>query len=315
MPMFENQRILICPLNWGIGHTTRMVAYARQLEQKGNIILVAGDNAVLEIFKEELPHIERHFLKDINVHYSKTNKTVRKLVLHSPFFLISLFKQHRALKRLLKKVNVDVVISDNRPSLWSRDVKSYYVTHQPNLKLSDGWHWGEGIASWIHQWFIRHYEACLIPDVKGKDALSGDYSEVKDERIKIHHIGWLSRFDNENLEVEKEDYTLLILSGVEPSRSQLRDEVVKRYEKLDEQLIVAGDDEAKQVGKIITLPYVRTEALKPLILSAKHVICRSGYSMMTDLKVLRCEAELIPTPGQPEQEYLAQLHSLKVKGA
>lgn len=311
--MFKNQRILICPLNWGIGHTTRMVAYARQLEKDGNTILVAGDNAVLEIFEEELPHVERIFLADINVHYSKTDKTVRKLVLNSPLFLVSLIKQHRALSRLLDQVNVDVLISDNRPSLWSDKVKSYYVTHQPNLKLSDGWHWGEKIATAVHQWFIRHYNACLIPDVEGPESLSGELSDVKDKRIKVHHIGWLSRFEKDNLEVEKEDYTLLILSGVEPSRSQLRDQIVKRYQKMDEQLIVAGDDKAEQIGQIITLPYVRTEALKPLILSAKHIICRSGYSMMTDLKVLGREAELIPTPGQPEQEYLAKLHSKLLK--
>lgn len=307
--MFKNQRILICPLNWGIGHTTRMVAYAKQLEKSGNTIQVAGANDVLDIFEEEMPHVERIFLKDIHVHYSKTNKTVRKLVFHSPLFLVSLFLQHRALNRLLSTLDVDVLISDNRPSLWSTKVKSYYVTHQPNLKMSDGWHWAEGIATWIHQWFIRRYDACLIPDVKGVEALSGDFSNIKDARIKVHYIGWLSRFDNQNLDVEKENYTLLILSGVEPSRSQLKRDIEQRFANSDEKLIIAGGYNAEQIGNVITLPYVRTEALKPLILSAKHIICRSGYSMLTDLKVLKRDAELIPTPGQPEQEYLAEIHS------
>jgi len=307
--MFKNQRILICPLNWGIGHTTRMVAYAKQLESEGNTILVAGAKEVLSIFEEEMPHVESFFLKDIHVQYAKTDKTVRKLLLHSPVFLVSLFMQHQALKRLLKKIEVDVLISDNRPSLWSKQVPSYYVTHQPNLKLSDGWHWAEGIATWVHQWFIRHYEACLIPDVEGSEALSGDFSNIKDKRIKVHYIGWLSRFDPQNIEVEKENYTLLILSGVEPSRSQLKREIEQRFAHSDEKLIIAGGDKAEQVDNIITLPYVRTEALKPLILSAKHIICRSGYSMLMDLKVLGREAELIPTLGQPEQEYLAKIHS------
>lgn len=307
--MFKDQRILICPLNWGIGHTTRMVAFAKQLEQTGNHIMIAGDYDVLDIFKEELPHLERILLKDIHVYYSKSNKTVRKLVLHSPIFMYSLFQQHRTLKRLLKKIEVDVVISDNRPSLWNKKVKSYYVTHQPNIKLSDGWHWAEKIATRTHQWFIKHYDALLIPDVKGEESLSGDLSLVDEAKFEVRHIGWLSRFEKPKVEVEQENYTLLILSGVEPSRSQLRDEIVARFKGTEEQLIIAGGYKAETNDNIITLPYVRTEALKPLILSAKHVICRSGYSMLTDLKVLGRDAEYIPTPGQPEQEYLAKLHS------
>lgn len=307
--MFKNQRILICPLNWGIGHTTRMVAYAKQLELAGNHIMVAGDHDVLDIFKEELPQIERILLKDIHVRYSKSDKQVRKLVLHSPIFMYSLYQQHLALQRLLKKIEVDVVISDNRPSLWSKMVKSYYVTHQPNLKLSDGWHWAEKIATFTHQWFIKHYDALLIPDVEGADSLSGELSILNNSKLEVHHIGWLSRFDTPQLNVEKENYTLLILSGVEPSRTDLRNEIIQRFKGTEEQLIIAGGYKAETLDNIITLPYVRTEALKPLILSAKHVICRSGYSMITDLRVLGCDAEYISTPGQPEQEYLAKLHS------
>jgi len=307
--MFKNQRILICPLNWGIGHTTRMVAYAKQLMVAGNQIMVAGDHAVLDIFKEELPEMERILLQDIHVRYSRSDKQVRKLILHSPIFMYSLFRQHLALKHLLKKIDVDVVISDNRPSLWSTKVKSYYVTHQPNLKLSDGWHWAEKLATFVHQYFIRRYDALLIPDVAGKESLSGELSELHNTKLKVYHIGWLSRFEKPEVEMDRENYTLLILSGVEPSRTHLYNEIVERFKGTEEQLIIAGGYKAETHDNIITLPYVRTEALKPLILCAKHVICRSGYSMITDLKVLGRDAEYIPTPGQPEQEYLAQLHS------
>lgn len=307
--MFKNKRILICPLNWGIGHATRMVAYAKQLEKNGNIITVAGENAILDIFKEELPHIERIFMKDVHIKYSKSDKTIRKLVLNSPFFMLSLWCQHWALNKLLKKIDVDVVIADNRPSLWTKKVDCYYVTHQPNLMLTDGWHWAERMATLTHQWYIRHFNACLVPDEKGDESLSGKLSVVKDKKINVHYIGWLSRFEKPEVEVERENYTLLILSGVEPSRTQLYNTIKKRFAGTEEQLIIAGGYKAETKDNIITLPYVRTEALKPLILSAKHIICRSGYSMLTDLKILGRKAELIPTPGQPEQEYLSLLHS------
>lgn len=307
--MFKHQRILICPLNWGIGHATRMVAYAKQLELDDNQIIVAGDHEVLDIFKEELPHIERLLLKDVNVRYSKSDKKVRKLILNSPLFLRSLYLQHKALQRLLTRIDVDVLISDNRPSLWNHSVKSYYVTHQLNIKLSHGWHWAERLATFVHQWFIKHYDACLIPDVKGDDSLSGELSFTLDNKITTHHIGWLSRFEAPEFSVQKENYTLLILSGAEPSRSEFCNQIVQRFKGGDVPLIVAGCYKAETNDNIIILPYVRTEALKPLILSANHIICRSGYSMITDLKVLGRDAEYIPTPGQPEQEFLAKLHS------
>ena len=307
--MFEKKRILICPLNWGIGHATRMVAYAKQLESAGNTISVMGAGEVLDVFKEEMPTVKRIPFIDIKVRYAHSDKIVRKLILHSPAYLFSAFREHRALSRLLRKHEFDIVISDNRPALWSKKVKCYYITHQLSMKLTDGWQWAEILANRIHQWFIRHYDACLIPDVEGKDALSGELSKTTRSDIEVKYIGWLSRFSPSDVLPEKENYTLLILSGVEPHRSYLRDAIVKRYEKSGEQLIIAGDDKASTVGNIISLPYVRTEALKPLMLSAKHIICRSGYSMLMDLKVLGCEAELIPTPGQPEQEYLAKLHA------
>ena len=48
--------------------------------------------------------------------------------------------------------------------------------------------------------------------------------------------------------------------------------------------------------------------LVPALLGAKQIIARSGYSTLMDLDALGLldKAELHPTPGQPEQEFLAQ---------
>jgi hypothetical protein len=46
--------------------------------------------------------------------------------------------------------------------------------------------------------------------------------------------------------------------------------------------------------------------LSQLICSSRVVICRSGYSSLMDLHILgKDQLILIPTPGQTEQEYLA----------
>jgi UDP-N-acetylglucosamine:LPS N-acetylglucosamine transferase len=48
-----------------------------------------------------------------------------------------------------------------------------------------------------------------------------------------------------------------------------------------------------------------SKSLLQLIHASDLIICRSGYSSIMDMIRLRKTAVLIPTPGQTEQEYLA----------
>ena len=58
--------------------------------------------------------------------------------------------------------------------------------------------------------------------------------------------------------------------------------------------------------QLTVYPHLPAADLAPLILSSEWIICRSGYSTLMDLAALHKNAILIPTPGQTEQEYLAQ---------
>jgi UDP-N-acetylglucosamine:LPS N-acetylglucosamine transferase len=51
------------------------------------------------------------------------------------------------------------------------------------------------------------------------------------------------------------------------------------------------------------------EELADSLEQAELVICRSGYSTIMDLEILNVRALLVPTPGQTEQEYLAEYHA------
>ena len=59
------------------------------------------------------------------------------------------------------------------------------------------------------------------------------------------------------------------------------------------------------------LPHVDSTTMLRLITEADIVFCRSGYSTIMDLIALGKTAVLIPTPGQTEQEYLADYLSKK----
>ena len=49
-----------------------------------------------------------------------------------------------------------------------------------------------------------------------------------------------------------------------------------------------------------------SESFQKEILSSKLVISRAGYSSLMDYQTLNTNAIIIPTPGQTEQEYLAE---------
>jgi hypothetical protein len=109
-------------------------------------------------------------------------------------------------------------------------------------------------------------------------------------------------------------FTLAILSGPEPQRTAFENIIIAQKDRLPGKLIiVAGTPgEDKQPGHdILRYPWLDGPALKYLIEKADLIICRSGYSTIMDLCQLGKSALLVPTPGQPEQEYLAHYLALK----
>jgi UDP-N-acetylglucosamine transferase subunit ALG13 len=114
---------------------------------------------------------------------------------------------------------------------------------------------------------------------------------------------------------------LAILSGAEPQRTILEEELLMslQHDQHENIILIQGKIEAEQkvrkVGKITVYNYMNTEQLQEHILKANEIICRSGYSSIMDLYALGKlkNATLIPTPGQSEQEYLAEYISNHIK--
>jgi len=73
-------------------------------------------------------------------------------------------------------------------------------------------------------------------------------------------------------------------------------------------LLVAGRPGADVniEGNVTVWPDPSAAELAEALKGAETVVCRSGYSSLLDLAALGQRAVLIPTPGQPEQVYLAK---------
>ena len=58
-------------------------------------------------------------------------------------------------------------------------------------------------------------------------------------------------------------------------------------------------------NNLTIVSHLSSKELNKAILQSRFIISRSGYSTIMDLHKLGKNAILIPTPGQTEQEYLA----------
>ena len=325
-------RVLVAPLNWGLGHATRCVPIIKGLLADGYKVVIAADGYPLRFLRREFPHLEWVEFEGLKVEYSDSESQVGAMLRQLPSFLRGIWREHKELKRIVEAYNIDVVVSDNRFGLWCRDAYSVYMTHQLMVKMPRGLQWMERCVWRLHRWFVKHYDECWVPDVEGDDNLSGDLSHKYPLLKNTKFIGVLSRFSAEKVEWEtvrveaealdlKERYDVVaVLSGPEPHRSNLELEIasmhnsqftIHNYDKT--LLIVQGLPEddlrlAEHKDGVDYIPHLPTELLQWYMQEAREIVCRSGYSSIMDLYTIGRKAHLIPTPGQTEQIYLAEIH-------
>jgi UDP-N-acetylglucosamine:LPS N-acetylglucosamine transferase len=108
----------------------------------------------------------------------------------------------------------------------------------------------------------------------------------------------------------------VILSGPEPQREILKQKLVAILKDKEPHTIIfegkpgkSGD--AKSYGNITFYYHQPAPLMKEVIETSDNIITRSGYTTIMELVSLNCTALIIPTPGQTEQEYLAEYLSGK----
>lgn len=153
-----------------------------------------------------------------------------------------------------------------------------------------------------------------MPDFESTtDNLAGALSHDS-EKLPLRYIGPLSRL-RPGIKNQAQNSLLLLLSGPEPQRSLLEELLLQQLVSTTYRItLVRG-----LVGKNLPLPaisrsipdfqcydYLEPEALSHEINRHELVVSRSGYSTIMDLQHLCAKAVFVPTPGQAEQEYLAQ---------
>lgn len=305
------KNVLICPLNWGLGHATRCVPIIRGLLDLGQNPIIAADKAPLSFLQKAFPELEIIKLPGFDPIYSKSNSQVFKLLTSLPGAFSDFKKEHQEIESIVKDYNIDVVISDNRFGCWSKNAHSVFMTHQLHIQTPKLFRWTYPIIYRINNNYIRHYDELWIPDNENEPSLSGILAHPADVKIKTSYIGLLSRFSSEIEEDEKDIEHLVILSGPEPQRTIFENIIVKQASEIDGRIVILRakpnqNDLPYNIPDNVTFfNHADDDFFIELIAKSKNIICRGGYSSLMDLISLNRSAYLVPTPGQTEQEYLA----------
>lgn len=309
--LFDGKKILIAPLNWGLGHATRSIPVIQRLLELGAEVHLAGDGAPLQFLSEAFPELTVHQLPAYNIEYPAGLGGAWKTVFSAPKIIQAIKDEQKAVERLVSDLRLDIIISDHRYGVYSPAIPSVFIGHQLRVLPPKGLRWGSGaILSW-HRTYLKRFTEIWVPDFPGEDNLSGILSHGVDTGIPVKFIGPQSRFatlaSERNLSEEK---IVAVLSGPEPQRTFIENKLIQQLKSLGEPaLLIRGvvkDGGSVEDGNLHIVNYLHGEALFRELQNAKYIICRPGYSTLMDLVHVGKKVILIPTPGQTEQEYLAE---------
>jgi UDP-N-acetylglucosamine transferase subunit ALG13 len=219
--------------------------------------------------------------------------------------------EHRWLKRIVTEYAIDEVYSDNRYGLHHQEIPCTIITHQLYIR---GPRWSRLITGFMLKRILKRFTSILVPDFEDDRSLSGALSHDGIHDKHVRYVWPLSRFSNQTYHPTQSSFQVVaLISGPEPARSMFEEQLKEILSTLDRPaLLITGKPEVQQTEQMKQLSisnHLSDEKLASAMQSAQLIICRSGYSTIMDLHALKCRALLVPTPGQTEQEYLAEFHA------
>jgi UDP:flavonoid glycosyltransferase YjiC (YdhE family) len=301
-------RILVAPLDWGLGHATRCIPVVQLLLQRGATVLLAGTGRSGLVLRQAFPQLPYHEVPGHEITYGRSGPGLLwKILLQLPELSRTVEAENRWLRSLLETEMIHAVISDNRYGLHHPGLLSVFITHQPGIQTPLG-ALGNELLRRFHYRLINRFDACWIPD-GAAPGLAGALSHPgKLPAIATRYIGPLSRFQKTTA-VTTTDLAI-VLSGPEPQRSIWEQQLLQQLTTFNGKALLVrglpGEKTPAAPPNVRIIDHLPAAELAKAMMGASVVIARCGYSTVMDLTALQQRSILVPTPGQPEQEYLAK---------
>ncbi len=306
-------KIIYGVCSWGLGHATRSLPVLRKLNEENHELSIISHGRSLELLKNELgENINYIDIPDYPMLLSENSRQfLAKSMIYWPKFVVRLRVGWKSLCKILEKQKCDIIISDSRYEIYNRHIPSFFISHQMRIMNPLRIKMFENGSEIFNSFFFKRYAGVIIPDYMDNN-LSGDLSHNlhRIDEKKLHYVGVLSDFKKKK--VKKDIDYLVSISGPEPQRTFFEEKIMIQINDLKGRVVVTlGKTENMDKYKkkdIEIFSFMDKETRENYLNRSKMVISRSGYSTILDISVTGNKAFMIPTPGQIEQEYLADYH-------
>jgi hypothetical protein len=295
--------VLFALLDWGMGHATRTAPLIEHAVQHGWEVHVGTKGTALAFLKNQFADrpITFHEKPGPDITYARRG-TFFKIAAQMPGFFRSIREESKWTAELVDACGITHIVSDNCYGVFHPAVPSVMMSHQLQLPVPPGLEW---LARLFVAKHARKFQSIWIPD-DAEARLSGTLA-TRNPLPHARHIGVLTRLP---ADVEAGPWKKVgMVSGPEPHRGLMEQALLHWMKSNSEQaLLIAGRPgaEARVEGNVTVWPDPSARELASALKGADTIVCRSGYSSLLDLAALGKRAVLIPTPGQPEQVYLAR---------
>lgn len=290
----SQERILFACLNWGSGHTARSISLLKQLSDQGNELFISCSSDQKAIFSAYGIPAQYIAAEGFRFRFKGDGNFTSEMRRNAWRFSRGIKEEQRRVEKLTGELRISLVLSDHCYGFRSNSVKSIFITHQVFLPPKAGW-----IAQSIHRRWMKRFSEIWIMDEEQK-RLAGTLSSAVP---KSAYIGFYSRFQNQDISMVP-GKIVGIVSGPEPYSEQFFHWIIEQYGMNN--LALISPEAYSETPQNVTVISDWEQADKE-IASAETIISRNGYSTLMDLQFLKKKAVLVPTPGQLEQEYLAEL--------
>ena len=307
--MLTGRRILVAPLDWGLGHSTRCVPIIHALLKRGATPVIGADKGPLALLRSEFPELEHVRIPGADIRYAKGRSQLWSMVRQFPDMVRSVRAEGMLFDRIRHDLHLDAVISDQRFGLRSPDLPSILITHQvfPFTPIA------QAALRKLNLHHIARFDRCWIMDEAEAPGLAGDLSHGASLPSNARYIGTVSRMQAAALPSGSAYRIVAVISGPEPHRTLLETILTDQLQRIEgSHLLVRGMPgvhEPDRIGNLTRMPHLAGRELAVVMAGAELIVSRSGYTTLMDLVALGRSALVIPTPGQAEQEYLGELHS------
>lgn len=303
--------ILVAPLDWGLGHATRCIPIIQYfLQHQWQVIIACTPESPHHILlSKEFPEARFVPLFGYNVQYAKSRTFfMPKMFLQLPKIRWTIRKENHWLRDFVQNNKVDLILSDNRYGMYHPDLPSIFMTHQLEVILPKQQQ--RRVAQKIFYKYINRFRQCWIPDFE-KDGMAGALSHPKLlPSIPLYYIGLLSRLGHK-MEADPTYLFLVVLSGPEPQRTILEENLLGTLGRLPGKVLIVRGTPNKYTTPFVPenctiVNHLSNEDMRKAFAVSQFIISRSGYTTVMEILSWQKKSILIPTPAQPEQEYLGK---------